>query len=924
MVEIPVQEITPSLTQAHKLEDWQVAPASLPVEHKALGIEEAAAARKQIESLVGNYLDALEYAEAEFSFPQPEWREKEDRPKAEKIEVLMLSSDYLTEEFESHQIEIKLTETFSLEELIGLLKGEKEPAKILDNVADPDGFWAKYLEKIQKGQISTQAATVETFKERFEREIESGREYVWALVPAPHLSGTGSNAKKAKEELVEKKPELAEKIQIVELPFASPGAEISRQIILQGTERGYSPNQIRKMIEACLDPEVIKGGSVCLTENIKGLVEGGRLVTGVAQKVARSLNERLELGLVTTLDRGGKHVKRIELATVQRLLKKEPQPRTHFDLLSSVLEKMLSDQNSLLILMPTHHTPELQEMTDNLKREHPLTHVCLMPPPRSVAALTGGGLPIGVLNQDNMMAKTREVFAMSEKGYRRYLEQFESQEKERFDYKREITSEMNLLQHEAAEFLARKRQEGTIIREETTPTNEEELCHNLLQGLAKAAETLRNKASDLDKLNLFPVPDGDTGKNIANTAQELCRLGKNSQAKSFEEIQKAWTRASLGGNSGIIMRAFVKGYLDGLGEAVKVNSLTAKERALVGTICGAQRAAGSLLEPEKGFALDLILDLAREARMTLTGEKDFPGEDTLSLFHRAILKTRRANKGIIDPLAIGFSEVYRRITEKEFSLEIDIDPYITGLATLSPQSIAKQVSAQVTQLAGELTDELLQSTTYVQNLREEKERKRKAAEEAVKRSILRPIRLKPLDKRDESETPERKGLLQGETEALEREKWEGVVTTRSFLKSITLHPLDEKDETERSKRERLSQDETERSERGRLLVRLGNGLERVLRDKIDRHLAGKEIEFLAQFSLTKKEQELLTAVMIELGATCVDTSLMKSLDKEGNLVQIHAHVPLKVLGELLRLAQETNLLTTVDKMATMFTDQPLL
>ena len=71
-----------------------------------------------------------------------------------------------------------------------------------------------------------------------------------------------------------------------------------------------------------------------------------------------------------------------------------------------------------------------------------------------------------------------------------------------------------------------------------------------------AAKVVADKAEDINKLNVFPVPDGDTGTNMSLT---LGTVVKEVQAlpadASMEDIAKAITHGSLmgaRGNSGVI------------------------------------------------------------------------------------------------------------------------------------------------------------------------------------------------------------------------------------------------------------------------------------------------------------------------------------------------------------------------------------
>ena len=84
-----------------------------------------------------------------------------------------------------------------------------------------------------------------------------------------------------------------------------------------------------------------------------------------------------------------------------------------------------------------------------------------------------------------------------------------------------------------------------------------------------AAGALARHASRIDDINVFPVPDGDTGANLSQTARSvLDALQANSQPEP-SAIARVGARAALlgaRGNSGIILSQLVRGACDRLGE----------------------------------------------------------------------------------------------------------------------------------------------------------------------------------------------------------------------------------------------------------------------------------------------------------------------------------------------------------------------
>ena len=92
--------------------------------------------------------------------------------------------------------------------------------------------------------------------------------------------------------------------------------------------------------------------------------------------------------------------------------------------------------------------------------------------------------------------------------------------------------------------------------------------------LARARELGRGALANLeanrrrlDDLNVYPVPDGDTGTNLTLTARAVVEALERSGASSIGELRRELTRAALlgaRGNSGVIFSQIVRGFAEGL------------------------------------------------------------------------------------------------------------------------------------------------------------------------------------------------------------------------------------------------------------------------------------------------------------------------------------------------------------------------
>lgn len=142
--------------------------------------------------------------------------------------------------------------------------------------------------------------------------------------------------------------------------------------------------------------------------------------------------------------------------------------------------------------------------------------------------------------------------------------------------------------------------------------------HRFKLGVIAGARHLIAHRRHLDHINVFPVPDSDTGTNMAASARHLIDVTIGVEAKSVRRAADAVADAALfggRGNSGAILAQFFQGFAEGLGQ---------RSRALVHDFAGAAiRAAASakdaVSEPREGTILTVMADWA-EAIMTSARE----------------------------------------------------------------------------------------------------------------------------------------------------------------------------------------------------------------------------------------------------------------------------------------------------------------
>src|ERR671937_1530136 len=138
-----------------------------------------------------------------------------------------------------------------------------------------------------------------------------------------------------------------------------------------------------------------------------------------------------------------------------------------------------------------------------------------------------------------------------------------------------------------------------------------ERTRELACGALAALEASRRR---IDDLNVYPVPDGDTGTNMTLTIRAAVEQLDASNASDRATIAHEVTRATLlgaRGNSGVILSQIVRGAADVLGEASSATiGADVAARALRGASDAAYRA---VRRPVEGTMLSVIRELAEEA-----------------------------------------------------------------------------------------------------------------------------------------------------------------------------------------------------------------------------------------------------------------------------------------------------------------------
>jgi hypothetical protein len=144
-------------------------------------------------------------------------------------------------------------------------------------------------------------------------------------------------------------------------------------------------------------------------------------------------------------------------------------------------------------------------------------------------------------------------------------------------------------------------------------------------GIISAANNISNSRQAVDALNIFPVPDGDTGTNMSMTisaaSKEIASLPDDS---TIDEVAKRTASALLRGargNSGVILSLIFRGF----SKAFKgLEQAGAKDVANAFTM-GTDAAYKAVMKPTEGTILTVIRK-ASEAAENMANIQDDPME----------------------------------------------------------------------------------------------------------------------------------------------------------------------------------------------------------------------------------------------------------------------------------------------------------
>lgn len=182
--------------------------------------------------------------------------------------------------------------------------------------------------------------------------------------------------------------------------------------------------------------------------------------------------------------------------------------------------------------------------------------------------------------------------------------------------------------------------------------------HRLRRSLVAAAEYAQQRRAELNRINVFPVPDGDTGTNLALTVRSIAdRLRPMSEPSVGVVAREAAEAGVMGarGNCGMILSHFLLGFAEATGERARMT--VAEFTHALG--CASKHVYAALEKPVEGTILTVIREVAERARATDTEDfadliEGLVDHARVALARTPELLPRLKEAGVVDAGAKGF------------------------------------------------------------------------------------------------------------------------------------------------------------------------------------------------------------------------------------------------------------------------------
>ncbi|MCC7369685.1 MAG: DAK2 domain-containing protein [Chloroflexi bacterium] len=216
---------------------------------------------------------------------------------------------------------------------------------------------------------------------------------------------------------------------------------------------------------------------------------------------------------------------------------------------------------------------------------------------------------------------------------------------------------------------------------------------HLRAGFAAAASWLELKAASVNALNVFPVPDGDTGTNMSMTMRAAVEAAAVELAPEAHAVARAAARGALmgaRGNSGVILSQLVRGFAEAIDGC---NTLTVQNLAagLAGAAEAGYRAVG---KPVEGTILTVARRVGEEAQAAARAKVDVLDfwERVLHVAEVAVRETTSQlpalqAAGVVDAGGQGYKLIVEALWRTTRGESLEDDDVTTAAAPVASQAL---------------------------------------------------------------------------------------------------------------------------------------------------------------------------------------------------------------------------------------------
>jgi len=210
-------------------------------------------------------------------------------------------------------------------------------------------------------------------------------------------------------------------------------------------------------------------------------------------------------------------------------------------------------------------------------------------------------------------------------------------------------------------------------------------------------QSLLDDQDYLNKINVFPVPDGDTGTNMAFTLMGVIEHIKPHQHIALNKLSSLVAEAALDnarGNSGVILAQFFQGLSTGLSSFTEVNTSQFSGAATLAV----EEAYQALMDPVEGTILSVLRAWSDQFRVASQTRADFQvvWELAMDAAQKALDNTPNQLKvlkdaGVVDAAGQGFLSILQGVMSYMNTGDIRRPPYIDTEFS----SVALEMSDQI-------------------------------------------------------------------------------------------------------------------------------------------------------------------------------------------------------------------------------------